>query len=670
MRRLQGRKLPVQAVAFSPDGRTLASAGNDRLIHLWEPATGKEVTRWPAHRHAILCLAFAPDGRALVSGSYDLKVWDPTTGKERACISAGVLGMGLTFSPDGRSLAAAFGDRLIFNCGGGAGWWDTATWEPRGGISSSATLGGPRGDLHNRYRRFRAGVSLVEATYGGIQELRYTLDGRVLVLATATGIVLWDVTERREMGALAQGGCRSLALSPDGRTVAAADARTVLLWDVTSRTRRATLRGHKGVVWSVAFSPDGALVLSGSKDGLVCLWDAVTGEKRAAFDWEIGTVHHVAFAPDGMTAAAAGHTGTVVVWDVDPEALLRTSAGPSSLSLEVSALPAPRRTGPVRLNHKKAVVSVAFSPDGKTLASLAHYDRACLWDVDAGRERTRLPKKKSKNSGYCVAFSPDGRTLAVSEYMAASVNFWDLEAEALRDEDCGPMTFNRPRKPLPKGAVLALAFSPKGDRLALGLETVFVREPVAELEVRRGEVLGLDALLFQGHGGIADLAFSPDGTTVALATARGGVVLWDVADEEERSIDLPARAKCLSLRYSPDGSLLAAACGKKILLWDLRTATLHATLQGHQEEVRALAFTPDGKTILSGSKDRTVRWWDVESGREKQVTDREIGIVNCVAVAPDGEVAAAGGNSGVVALWGVERDRPAPAASAEDAAGG
>jgi WD40 repeat protein len=172
--------------------------------------------------------------------------------------------------------------------------------------------------------------------YGGIQSLAYPDDGRTLALATALGgAVLWDVAANQERAAFRQensqpfaafsrreGGncCLALAISPDSATLASADFHKVHLWDVLGGSRRATLAGHPDAVRSLAFSPDGALLLSGGWGGNMRLWDVASARPLAAFDWDVGRVHHVAFSPDGMTAAVAGHTGTVVVWDVDPDA--------------------------------------------------------------------------------------------------------------------------------------------------------------------------------------------------------------------------------------------------------------------------------------------------------------------------------------------------------------
>ncbi len=662
MLRMRGLRKPVQAVAFAPDGRTLASAGNDAAVHLWEQATGNELASWPAHRHAVLCLAFSPDGRLLASGSFDrmVRVWDVAT---RECLVAlrgrTPVVTAVAFAPHGQTLAAAFGDRLAFGLGGGLYQWEVGGWSRAQALSGAE--GGEPGDTLG-----------VRGRFGGIQSLAYFPDGQALVLGTALrGVVLWDVVGRRERAAYKQKGCRAVALSPDGRTVAAAEARAINLWDVPTGNLRATLQGHEGAVWSVAFSPDGKWVLSGAKDGSVRLWDAATGGPRGTFDWDVGTVHHVAFAPDGMTAAAAGHDGTVVLWDVEPD----EGGGAAGEGVAVPTLPAaaarpgPRKVGPRRLEHQRAVRALAFSPDSQTLASLAPRDCVRLWETGSGRSLGRVPPGRGHDAGFALAFSPDGLSLALGlQYYSLNVQVWGTRTWVVQAE------LNHRRFTLDAGTILvpvgALAFAPAGRPLALGA-AASSHHPPRPLHTRRATAEGLPVTLFLG-GGVNALAYRPDGRVIAVATGsegvvragRGrraeragidpdGVVLWDVKADKALA-KFPTERGCLALAFLPDGRGLVGAVGRDVLVWDAKTGAVRATLSGHKDEVRSLALTPDGGTLLSASKDKTVRVWDVTSGAGRAVLEWNVGNVNAVAVAPDGRTAAAGGQSGTIVVWDLQ----------------
>jgi WD40 repeat protein len=643
MRRLQGLRQTVQAVAFAPDGRTLASAGNDKLIRLWDPATGKEVTQWTAHKHAVLCLAFSPDGRWLVSGGHDraIKVREIGTGKVPRTLrwQGGGLPLGLAFTPDGRTLAAALGDRLMPGFGGGVQWWEVGPWQLRGGFASNQDTQGRT--VHG------TNVTLAGVRYGGCQGLAYFRDGRTLALATGlAGVLQWNTRTGRPVAAVPQKPCRAIAVAPDGKTIAAAEGRGINLWDVGTGTKRAILKGHGGLVWSVAFSPDGTLLLSGSKDKTVRFWDPAAGRELAAFNWDVGTIQHVAFAPDGMTAAVAGHTGTVVLCDVDADEL-RNRAG----TLAATPASGKREDGAIVVKSHRFIPGLAFSPDGKTLAAVAN---VVSLRNRRGRLRGRIPVRGSATRllrpGPCLAFAPDGRTLAVASRsrIGAPVSLWDLASGEVRAEfGLGLSGRSHPVE------IVGLAFTPGGDRLIAGRRDFPERSKRPGLQLRHGRQGPVRVSLVEHHGsGLRALALSPDGTTLACATGEPRIRLWDVAAVEERPCSLGQVGACVSLSYAADNRTLAGAVGTKVLLWDTKSGAVRATLEGHQAEVRSVAFSPDGSLLLSGAADG-VRLWDVAAATQRAHHEWPIGEVLCVSFAPDGKGAAAGGSKGIV-LWDIE----------------
>lgn len=637
----------ADALAFSPDGRTVAVAsslgsGNDS-VRLWDVRSGARIGK-TLRTHVVRDLAFTADGSALVASGYDprstgalLSTFDVASGAVRGKpldITPFIVSSGKRSYDDPGSTELSDGGRFAVSQGthGSFTVWDVARRKPV--LNADGYISPVEWSL-SRDGRFLAvreygeltvwdlsrGKSVVAPT-GNVNAVAFSPRGPMLAVGAQRKIILWDVARgRRARAPLSREGTGALAFSPDGRVLASAHARgRVVLWDLTAKhPRPGPVRG-RGEVSGLEFSPNGR-TLQVARSSEVTYVDVA---RRAPLVSPPRVTGLSAFSPDGTVLATAGNDGTVRIWDLtrtmplegsvyqrpNPEQCCEYAkrlafgadghtfaSGSEDGAVKLWDLRQPARPAQLIGRHDDFVRTIAFSPEGRKLVSVAEYDQVRLWDVVRRAELAALPPGGIGHgegdvfevdiSFMDAAFTPDGSALAAADD-DGTIRFWDAETreplKTLRDP----------------GEYFAL--SPDGRLLAAGW---LLDRTVRLWDVDRGEPVGPP--LSSGEG-LWDLAFSPDGKTFSAAGTDGAVHVWRISAGVPHAIGaLPAGTE--TLFFTPDGSTLVTENGT-IRMWDIaRSRPLGDPLPG-SDATSASAVSPDGPVLVTSHGDGTIRSWD------------------------------------------------------------
>jgi eukaryotic-like serine/threonine-protein kinase len=590
------------ALAWMPKGLIVATGGRDGSIKMWEVRAGRQTAslRVPG---GLVAMAWSPDNRRLATahqGGPGVKVWNVQDGTEALSLNTPNGNPNcVSFSPDGRLLAAGGADRLVHV-------WDTQT-----------------GKETHTYRKHRHAVNRVAFA---------RTVARVVSGDAGGGLRVWDPGSGDDVNVfeLPGNGLRRVAITPDGKHIAANPPQNnVRVWEVeTGRDQSPPVRnfsdGH--FAFGLTFSPDGkSLVTSRTSQygGALSVWDVATGQRKLTLrGLHTGGASELAYSFDGSLLAALTRDGLLKIFDPDGQ----------------------RAYHPL-IAHVGPVQAVAFSPDGKSLASGGvrrgptppHPGEVFVWDLDTLRPRLSL--RGHTDGVFGVAYHPRGAELATVS-ADRTVRLWDGQS--------GKEGLTLRGHTVP---VYAVAFSPDGGRLATA-----GGEPGAPGELKLWDAAtGQELASLAGHEReVRCVAFSPDGKLLASggAVGEGVVKVWDIAEGRE-ILSITGQGDLLpGVPFNRDGTRLAGGgVDGSVRLWDVETGRTVWTRRGHTKAVECLSFSADGERLISGSMDTNLKLWDTVTGQETLTLKGHASRVHAVAVGPDGRRVASGSDEGEILLW-------------------
>ena len=568
---LRGHTASVRCVAFSHDGKLLASGGDDNMIRLWDAETWQSVGALPqGHTQSVWSVALSPDGSVLASGSADqtVRLWKVATREPLGQPLTGHAGPvdSVAFHPDGNTLISSSGEQESIH-------WNVTSLPPT--------------------------ASPFGAQYSSrVGKLAFSPDGRLLAIGSPHGISLWQPETQQHLGEpLETEGVlfQSLAFSQDSKTLVAANEMGITQWDLSGALPKPKpLAANVDFIQAVAISPDGKLLAGGGNDAMVRLWNLDTGQQLPRpLTGHTGHITSLGFHPDGATLVSGSEDGTIVVWNPTPRSPLR-----------------------YLLRHPGGtIISAAFSRDDRLLATGSPDGTILIWNLRSG-SLTRQQSIHTETQVTVLAFAGDSDTLMACD-RDHQVRLWDINTgqpsgTPLSDVHCEKkLILTQDGRKVGQLDTPAHAGGEEDDEQTITVWDIQSRQVVSRSVVAGPEV-NVNALSY---------ALSSDGARLATGTDSGTVFLWNLRLPQAEYKEMPGHSgRVLGLAFSPDGALLASGShDSTIRIWNVSKEQLQQPPLETPRRVNHLAFNGTGTTLValyssSLREPAALHMWDVQTG--------------------------------------------------------
>ncbi len=552
---MEGHTNWVRSIAFSSNGKILASASDDKTVMLWDTYTGQRLKTLEGHKQRVWSVAISPDCNTIASGSEDktIRLWRLDTGECYKVLEKHINWVRcVAFSPDGSILASGSSDSSVI-------LWDAKNGEY---------------------------LKTLQAHTARVRSIAFSRDGKILASSSDDSkIILWDVESGKELKTLIghKSWVRSVAFHPLRNLLASAgEDCDVIIWDVSTGKRKNTLLGHTARVWCVTFcGEDYETLISSSDDKTVKIWDVDTGQCLKTFQGHTNWSWSVSFSSDSILVSG-NEDQTIKIWDINTGKLTKTIRGHKNRIRALAVSPSNNSNNSIIASgsddktiklwdiksgnliktftdHPDRVLSIAFSPDGKKLVSGGDDKLVRIWDVESGKHK--LSNERHNSWIWSVTFSPDGNIIA-SGSEDKTIKLWDAHTLECLQTLIGHADWVR-----------SVKFHPNGKILASGSED----KTVKLWDVTTGkEIQTLKVYI----GWVRSIAFSPDGRFLAVSGGSAILEIWDITTNTIYKTLQGHQERLWAVAFSPDGQTLASSSEDgSTVLWDITTGQQLHSLQ-------------------------------------------------------------------------------------------